>query len=156
MKHLKHLALLLATLFLAWRGEMVVPGAGQLAIYFGGILGIFFLIATVEVLLPPERVAHLLGRDTGLRGILSALFIGSTMVGGAPMLLPAARLLRKRGAGAMNVTLVVGGAGVVRLSLLFFEARSLGLPATLLRLSVTLGFLLITAYLVERWNLLNR
>ncbi len=68
MKHLKHLGLLLATLFLAWRGELVVPGAGQLAIYLGGILGIFFLIATVEVLLPPERVAHLLGKRP--RGIL--------------------------------------------------------------------------------------
>ncbi len=155
MKHLRHLALVLVLLFLAYRGELVMPDLDRAAFYLIGIVGIFFLLSSLEILLPSERVAHHLGTQTGGHGILAALFIGSTMVGGAPMVLPASRLLRKRGARPMNVTLVVGGAGVCRVSLLFFEVQFMGWMATLLRLGIALTFLLLTAYLVERWGLLS-
>jgi uncharacterized membrane protein YraQ (UPF0718 family) len=68
-----------------------------------------FIAATLPLMLPKEHVGRLIGRESGLRGLLTAAFCGAALPGGPMMTFPVAASLGVAGAdlGAM-ITFISG------------------------------------------------
>jgi uncharacterized membrane protein YraQ (UPF0718 family) len=104
----------------------------------------FILIALFEQWVKQEVVVRHLGNDSGVRGYLWALLLGSMVVGGLFVAFPLAYTLRKKGASLKVVFSFLGFAGVCRIPMTLFEVSFLGLKFTLIRLVVAISLMLIT------------
>lgn len=104
----------------------------------------FILIALFEQWVKRETVIRHLGDDSGVRGYLWALLLGSMIVGGLYVAFPLAYTLRKKGASLKVVFSFIGFAGVCRIPMTLFEVSFLGLKFTLIRLAIAITLMLIT------------
>ena len=104
----------------------------------------FILIALFEQWVKQEVVVRHLGDDSGIRGYLWALLLGSMIIGGLYVAFPLAYTLRKKGASLKVVFSFLGFAGVCRIPMTLFEVSFLGLKFTLIRLAVAISLMLIT------------
>ena len=104
----------------------------------------FILIALFEQWVKQETVIRHLGDDSGIRGYLWALLLGSMIIGGLYVAFPLAYTLRKKGASLKVVFSFLGFAGVCRIPMTLFEVSFLGLKFTLIRLAVAISLMLIT------------
>ena len=103
----------------------------------------FILIALFEQWVKRETVIRHLGDDSGVRGYLWALLLGSMIVGGLYIAFPLAYTLRKKGASLKVVFSFLGFAGVCRIPMTLFEVSFMGLKFTLIRLAVAISLMLI-------------
>ncbi len=125
-------------------GIRVGKGFGSVMIEMLKILPCaFILIALFEQWVKQEVVVRHLGDDSGIRGYLWALLLGSMTVGGLYVALPLAYTLRKKGASLKVVFSFLGFAGVCRIPMTLFEISFLGLKFTLIRLGVAIFLMLI-------------
>jgi uncharacterized membrane protein YraQ (UPF0718 family) len=108
----------------------------------------FILIALFEQWVKQETVIRHLGNDSGVRGYLWALLLGSMTVGGLYVAFPLAYTLRKKGASLKVVFSFLGFAGVCRIPMTLFEVSFLGLKFTLIRLTVAIFLMLITGIIL--------
>jgi len=104
----------------------------------------FILIALFEQWVKQETVIRHLGDNSGVRGYLWALLLGSMIIGGLYVAFPLAYTLRKKGASLKVVFSFLGFAGVCRIPMTLFEISFLGLKFTLIRLAVAILLMLIT------------
>ncbi|MGB5862792.1 MAG: hypothetical protein WBG95_00670 [Sulfitobacter sp.] len=83
--------------------EIVADTFTFLAVLSPKIAAGIFIAATLPLLLPKEHVGRLIGRESGLRGLLIAAFCGAAIPGGPMMTFPIAAGLGVAGAdlGAM-------------------------------------------------------
>jgi len=103
----------------------------------------FILIALFEQWIKRETIIRHLGDDSGIRGYLWALLLGSMTVGGLYVAFPLAYTLGKKGASLKVVFSFLGFAGVCRIPMTLFEVSVLGLKFTLIRLAVAIPLMLI-------------
>jgi len=104
----------------------------------------FILIALFEQWVKQEVVIRHLGGDSGIRGYLWALLLGSMIIGGLYVAFPLAYTLRKKGASLKVVFSFLGFAGVCRIPMTLFEVSFLGLKFTLIRLAIAITLMLLT------------
>lgn len=83
--------------------EIVADTLTFLAVLSPKIAAGIFIAATLPLMLPKEHVGRLIGRESGLRGLLIAAFCGAAIPGGPMMTFPIAAGLGVAGAdlGAM-------------------------------------------------------
>ena len=83
--------------------EIVADTFTFLAVLLPKIAAGIFIAATLPLMLPKEHVGRLIGRESGLRGLLIAAFCGAAIPGGPMMTFPIAAGLGVAGAdlGAM-------------------------------------------------------
>ena len=75
-----------------------------------------FIAATLPLLLPRDRVAAWIGRESGLRGLLLAGFAGTAIPGGPAMIFPLAASFGAAGADLGAVMAFVSGWGLLSLN----------------------------------------
>jgi uncharacterized membrane protein YraQ (UPF0718 family) len=99
------LAMALVLMFLAWRSprKLLVPGlqaSGELVLQNMFRVAMALLAAGfLGQILPQETISHLLGGESGMRGILIAWAIGGFTPGGPILTFPVIVALSKAGAG---------------------------------------------------------
>jgi uncharacterized membrane protein YraQ (UPF0718 family) len=142
------LILLIATAALtayAWRrNPATVPAALRFTRDDGLKLALrlpFALVAASAIaeLLPDRLIAHWLGHESGLTGILLASALGGLLPGGPMVSFPIAILVAKDGAGGMQIiALVTGWACYAFHRVIAYEAPMLGWRFVALRMIVSL------------------
>lgn len=99
-------ATLIAGAAVAWRSgtlymlETAAGAFGFLVVLLPKIIAGVFLAATIPVLIPRERVAAWIGRESGIRGLMAATLAGALLPGGPSMAYP------------MTASLMVSGADI--------------------------------------------
>jgi len=113
--------------------------------------GAFILIGLFEVWVKRETVERHLGEESGIRGYLWMVLLGSTAVGGLYLAFPVAYALYSKGAKLSVIFTYLGAAAICRLPMTIFEASFLGIKFTAIRWLVSLPLVIITSILLGNY-----
>lgn len=104
------------------------------------LIGVFIIVGFADEILPKERIANLLGGESGFQGILIASGIGVMMPGGPLVSYPLVATLYKSGAGVGPLVAFVTAWSVGAISRLPLEFGIIGVRLTLIRLVSSIAF----------------
>lgn len=110
---------------------------------------VLILIGLFDAWVPKEAVARNLGRDSGLRGILLALLLGTGAAGPIYAAFPIGATLLDKGARIANLVIFLGAWATIKLPMLMMESAFLGPRFALLRLALTLPGIMACGFLME-------
>lgn len=123
-----------------------VVGFGQVLVIVPSVL---ILLGLSNVWVPKEQVARNLGRDSGARGVLLALLLGTGAAGPIYAAFPIGVTLLEKGARVANLVIFLGAWATIKLPMLLMESAYLGTRFALLRLALTLPGLIACGFLME-------
>lgn len=111
---------------------------------------VFLLTGLMDAWAERETVERLIGRGSGVRGILIAFLLG--MITAAPIyaLLPVAGLLLKKGCPVFYALIFFGSSASLRIPLLLFEASAMGWAFTLTRCVTNIIGVLAIALIADK------
>ena len=110
---------------------------------------VFILIGLLDVWVKRETMVKMMGKDSGIMGILLAFFLGSAAAGPLYAAFPVALTLLKKGSSFRNVLILIGAWSTTKIPLLIFEASSMGLNFTLIRFGLNIFGILGIALISE-------
>ena len=94
------------------------------------------------------------GKNSGLKGVLIAFLLGSAAAGPLYAAFPIAGIMLKKGSSLFNVFVFIGAWSTTKIPMLTFEAASLGIKFTIMRLILSVMGIVIIAGATEK--LLNQ
>ncbi|MGM0508044.1 MAG: permease [Fusobacteriota bacterium] len=112
---------------------------------------VFIMIGLFEVFVDKKTIEKHLGEDSKFHAYLWAILLSGTTVGGLFVAFPVAHSLYKKGAKISIIFTYIGAAAVARVPMTLFEASYVGLKFTIIRLSVSLPFIIISSILLEKY-----
>lgn len=104
---------------------------------------VFIMMGLMEVWLPKEKIQAWLGNDSGLRGGILSLALGTLPTGPLYMAFPLAASLLHKGASITNVVIFLGSWAALKIPQLMVEIKFLGLTFALIRFVLTTVALII-------------
>jgi uncharacterized membrane protein YraQ (UPF0718 family) len=107
-------------------------------------LVVFLLVAMGMAVLDTETISLVLGKNSGVLGVLAASLIGSVTLIPGFVAFPVAAILMKKGAGFTNILIFIGAWSTTKIPMLLFESSALGVRFALSRLAIDIvGIVLI-------------
>lgn len=113
------------------------------------ILGLF------AVFVPKETVVKYLGKTSGIKGIILAIILGALPTGPLYIAFPMAAALLKKGAKISNIIVFLSAWACIKIPQEMVELQFLGPQFMLLRLSLTIIFVILMGVSIEKiieWN----
>ena len=113
------------------------------------IMGLF------AVFISDETVVKHLGKNSGIKGIALSILIGTLPTGPLYIAFPMAATLLKKGARVSNIIVFLSAWACIKLPQEMVELRFLGGEFMLLRLILTVIFVILMGVIIERvieWN----
>lgn len=104
---------------------------------------VFILMGLMEVWLPKDKIQVWLGNDSGLRGGILSLALGTLPTGPLYVAFPLAASLLHKGASITNVVIFLGSWAALKIPQLMVEVKFLGLKFALVRFAFTTLALLL-------------
>ncbi|HJV21512.1 MAG TPA: permease [Holophagaceae bacterium] len=150
------LALILLVHGALWMPLPAVAGASarHWAVGLGEVLAIvpsvLVLLALFDVWVPKALIERNLGADSGTKGVLLALLLGTGAAGPIYAAFPIALSLREKGARTANLVIFLGAWATIKLPMLMMESAFLGTRFAMLRLALTVPGILAVGFLLER------
>ena len=83
---------------------------------------VFILLGLLDVWVKRETMVKMMGKDSGIMGILLAFLLGSAAAGPLYAAFPVALTLLRKGSSFRNVLILIGAWSTTKLPLLLFEA----------------------------------
>ncbi|MBN1385874.1 hypothetical protein JW968_02735 [Candidatus Woesearchaeota archaeon] len=117
--------------------------------------GFFILMGLFEVWVPKEAVVKRLGKASGVKGAVLSFMLGTVMLGPLYLAFPLAAAMRKKGARLLNVALFIGAWSTFKFVEEIFELSFLGFRFLLLRLIVSVPFVIAIALIIEKTKFLD-
>ncbi len=111
-------------------------------------LSILIIIGIMLAALSPETISLIIGKRSGLIGIIVAALTGSVTLIPAFIAYPLAAALLKNGAGFMQIAVFVSTLMMVGIVTLPLEIKYFGKKAAILRNSLAFGFSFIVAIVI--------
>ncbi len=111
---------------------------------------IFLLIGLLDVWVPKEVMVKYMGKKSGIKGGLIAIFIGSVGAGPLVVAFPVAALLIRKGARLAFVFLFLGSWTSVKLPIFMFEWVNLGGVFTSIHVLTSLTVYVIGGFIMEK------
>lgn len=133
LKRNKFLAIMvLAYLALAaLKPDLAAHAFGNSSYYFIEMIQImpmiFLLTVVIDVLIPKEVIIKHLGEDSGIKGGILALVLGSVSAGPIYAAFPVSKMLLQKGASISNIVVILSAWAVVKVPMLANEAKFLGI-----------------------------
>lgn len=111
---------------------------------------IFLIIGLLDVWVPRETMIKMMGKDSGLLGIVVAFLFGTFAAGPLVAAFPVAMIMLKKGARYANVLFFLTIWASAKLPIIFFQTTTLGLRYTLIS-NITLILVYLTgSFIVEK------
>lgn len=111
---------------------------------------IFILLGLLDVWVDRATMIKYTGKNSGLRGVLIAFLLGSAAAGPLYAAFPIAGIMLKKGSSLFNVFVFIGAWSTTKIPMLTFEAASLGINFTMIRLILSIIGILIIAGVTEK------
>ncbi|MPN40736.1 hypothetical protein SDC9_188275 [bioreactor metagenome] len=130
-----YLALIFSIIFVlmflpnaAWR--ILIFSFESLKTFLIAIFPVFLCTGLMDVWLEKKTMIKIMGKDSGVKGIIISLIMG--MLTALPLyaVLPVASMLLKKGSKLSNVLVFIGASSNLRIPLLIFETLFIGLKFT--------------------------
>lgn len=113
------------------------------------LLAAFAISGLAQVLINPEKVSALLGRDAGWKGLALGMLAGTVIPGGPYVYYPISASLLAAGADASIIMVFIVSKGLWDISRTPMEIAIMGPRVTAARFAVTLIFPLLAGLLVR-------
>jgi len=111
---------------------------------------IFVLLGLLDVWVDRATMVKYTGKGSGFKGVLIAFLLGSAAAGPLYAAFPFAGVMLKKGSSLTNVLIFIGAWSTTKIPLLAFEAASMGLKFTLIRLALSLVGIPLIALITEK------
>lgn len=111
---------------------------------------IFILVGLLDVWVPKETIIRYMGEDSGWKGILMALFLGSAAAGPLYVAFPITALLLRKRARLAYILFFLGVWSTTKLPILLYEISYMGLKFTAIHIAVGLPFFLLFSMIIEK------
>ena len=119
----------------------------ELAIIFPAII---VIIGLFSVWVSKETVVKYIGKPSGVKGIIFAIVLGVLPTGPLYIAFPMAVALLKKGAKISNIIIFISAWACIKLPQELMEIQFLGMGFTLLRLSLTIIFVVLMGIMIEK------
>lgn len=113
---------------------------------------ILILMGLLDAWIPKEKIQTHLGDKSGLRGIFFAILLGTAAAGPLFAAFPIAKSLSEKGVRIANTVIFLGSWATIKIPMFILESSYLGIRFALLRLIITLPFIVLIGFLIERLN----
>ena len=110
---------------------------------------VFILMGLLEVWIPKEKIKTWLGGQSGIKGILLSILLGTLPTGPVYVAFPLAAYLLGQGASVRNIILFLGSWAALKIPQMMLEIKFLGLQFAIVRFVLTLFFLLIIGQIIS-------
>jgi len=110
---------------------------------------IFVLLGLLDIWIPRETMVKYMGEESGLKGILLSIFLGSAAAGPLYGAFPIAAVFMKKGVKFSNILIFIGAWSTTKIPMLLFEATSLGAKFAITRLLIDIPGILIIAFILS-------
>ena len=144
----------LITILYFINNEVGVNASNKTLSNFKSMLGvlppILVLIGLLDVWIPKETMIKYMGPDSGLKGILIALVLGSLAAGPLYVAFPIAAILIKKQARFAYVLFFLGVWSSSKLPLLMYEFTSFGGVFTTIHVISNLTIFLVGSFIIEK------
>ena len=104
---------------------------------------VFILMGLMDVWISKDRIQKWLGDDSGIRGAVFSLILGTLPTGPLYVAFPMAAALLHKGASVANIVIFLGSWAALKIPQLMVEISFLGLPFAVLRFFLTLAALIL-------------
>ena len=111
---------------------------------------IMIIIGLFSVWVPKEIVVKYMGKTSGIKGIFFAIALGMLPTGPLYIAFPMAVSLLKKGAKISNIVIFISAWACIKLPQELVEIQFLGIEFTLLRLALTIIFVIIMGIIIEK------
>ena len=111
---------------------------------------IFVLLGLLDIWVDRATMVKFTGKGSGFKGVLIAFLLGSAAAGPLYAAFPFAGVMLKKGSSLTNVLIFIGAWSTTKIPLLAFEAASMGLKFTLIRLGLSLVGIPLIALVTEK------
>jgi len=110
---------------------------------------VFILMGLMEVWIPKNKVETLLGKESGIKGILISFVLGTLPTGPLYVAFPMTASLLKKGASISNMIVFLGSWATLKVPQLLVEAEFLGVPFMILRFVLTFIMLVLMGLFMQ-------
>lgn len=111
---------------------------------------VMVLMGLFSVWMSNEVVLRYLGESSGIKGIFLAIFLGALPTGPLYIAFPVAAVLIKKGAKISNIIIFLSAWACIKIPQEMVELRFLGLKFMVLRLILTIIFVIIMGLSIEK------
>ncbi len=133
------------------RREVVISNSWNYFMEMALILpAVMILLGLFAVWVPKETVVKYLGEASGLKGIFLAIILGALPTGPLYIAFPMASALLKKGARISSIVVFLSAWACIKVPQEVVELQFLGLRFMLLRLSLTIIFVVIMGVFIEK------
>ena len=103
---------------------------------------ILILVGLFEVWVPKSVIEKFMGETSGWKGILAALLVGTAGMGPLYVAFPIGVSLLRKGASLINMSIFLCVWAAIKIPMILFEIKFLGLEFAALRLALTVPCIL--------------
>ncbi len=111
---------------------------------------VMILIGLFDVWIPKEMIEKLMGKTSGIKGIGLSFFLGALPTGPLYIAFPMAAALIKKGARVSNIIIFLSAWACIKIPQEMVELQFLGVKFMLIRLGLTIVFIIISGFFIER------
>lgn len=111
---------------------------------------VFILTSLLEAWVPKEVIMNSFGENSGAKGILLSFILGSFSAGPIYAAFPVCKMLLKKGAGVMNIVIILSAWAVIKVPMLANEAKFLGVSFMAIRWAFTVISIIILGFIVSK------
>jgi len=108
---------------------------------------IFLLTVVIEAWIPKELIMNGFGENSGIKGNLLSIVLGSISAGPIYAAFPISKALMSKGASITNIVIILSSWAVIKVPMLANEAKFLGLEFMAVRWILTVIAILAMGYL---------
>ncbi|PKM51895.1 MAG: permease [Firmicutes bacterium HGW-Firmicutes-7] len=109
---------------------------------------VFILLGLLDIWVPREIMMKYMGEDSGLKGILISIALGSAAAGPLYGAFPIATVFMKKGVKFSNILIFIGAWSTTKVPMFLFELSALGSKFAITRLLIDIPGIIIIAYIM--------
>lgn len=110
---------------------------------------IFLLLGLLDIWVPREIMIKYMGENSGLKGIILAIILGSAAAGPLYGAFPVAAVFMKKGVKFSNILIFIGAWSTTKIPMFLFELSSLGREFAITRLLVNIPVIIFIAFILN-------
>jgi len=111
---------------------------------------VMIIIGLFSVWVSNETVVKYIGKSSGAKGIFFSIVLGMLPTGPIYIAFPMAVALLKKGAKVSNIIIFISAWACIKLPQELMEVQFLGIEFTLLRLTLTIIFVVLMGIIIEK------
>lgn len=111
---------------------------------------VFVISGLITVWVPREIITKRLGNDSGLKGNLLSMILGSVSAGPIYAAFPIAFSLINKGASIINIVILISTWAVIKVPMLVVESKFLGMNFMIVRTLLTIPSIFVISYITSK------